>query len=56
MRILLNFEAEARAVPLEPGRLWSVALSTHAGRTGAREKDTLRLAPNEGVLLLPISA
>ncbi|GJE28841.1 alpha-amylase family glycosyl hydrolase [Methylobacterium organophilum] len=56
VRILLNFEAEARAVPLEPGRLWSVALSTHAGRTGAREKGTLRLAPNEGVLLLPISA
>ncbi|GJD96455.1 alpha-amylase family glycosyl hydrolase [Methylobacterium iners] len=52
IRVVLNFGAEERAVPLPEGRRWTILLSTHAGRARTKLSRQAELAANEGLVLL----
>lgn len=51
LRILLNFGNREWGVPLEGGGTWTILLSTCPGRAGDRAEGSLRLGPDEGVVL-----
>ncbi len=51
LRILLNFGSREWGVPLEGGGTWTILLSTCPGRAGDRAEGSLRLGPDEGVVL-----
>ena len=53
LRILLNFSGRDATVPLEDGGAWTILLSTRSGRAGDRVEGSLRLEPDEGVILGP---
>ncbi|SOR30504.1 putative glycosyl hydrolase [Methylorubrum extorquens] len=54
LRILLNFGSSEWTIPLEDEG-WTILLSTLPGRAGDRADGKARLAPNEGVILKPVS-
>ena len=51
LRILLNFGSREWAVPLAESDAWTILLSTRSGRAGDRAEGSLRLGPDEGVIL-----
>ena len=52
LRIVLNFGETGHDFGLPPDSSWTVLLSSHAGRAGARETGSVALAASEGLILV----
>ncbi|GJE58226.1 alpha-amylase family glycosyl hydrolase [Methylobacterium trifolii] len=52
LRIVLNFGDAGHTIPLTDASAWTILMSSHAGRSGARVSGAVDLAPAEGLILL----